>query len=166
MKQKLLLVITVAFLFAACNNEKKAEEKTDKTADGTTKNEPYTMPDSATIMKAMMEYGTPGDMHKMMASWDGTWTGDITMWEKPGSPPTTSTGTAVYKMVLNGLYQESIHTGNMMGMPFEGHSILAFDNAKKMFINTWIDNFGSGMMIMKGTWDSTTKTMTLTGTGY
>ena len=165
MKQRLLLLITVAFLFAACNNEKKEEVKTAK-ADSTTKNEPYTMPDSATMMKAMMEYGTPGDIHKMMASWEGTWTGEITMWEKAGSAPTTSTGTAVNKMVLNGLYQESIHTGNMMGMPFEGHSTLAYDNAKKIFINTWIDNFGSGMMIMQGTWDAATKTMTLTGSSY
>ncbi len=165
MKQRLLLLITVAFLFAACNNEKKGEEKTEKT-ESVTKNEPYTMPDSATMMKAFMEYGTPGDMHKLMASWEGTWTGDITMWETPGSAPTTATGTAVNKMVLNGLYQESIHTGNMMGMPFEGHSTLAYDNAKKMFINTWIDNFGSGMMVMTGTWDEATKSMTLTGTGY
>jgi hypothetical protein len=166
MKQKLLLVIAVAFLFAACNNEKKEDSKTEKSKDSTPKNEPYTMPDSATMMKAMMEYGTPGDMHKMMASWDGTWNGEITMWEKPGAPPTSSTGTAVCKTVLNGLYQESVHTGNMMGMPFEGHSTLAYDNAKKMFINTWIDNFGSGIMIMKGTWDAATNSMTLTGTSY
>ena len=72
MKQKLLLVIAVAFLFTACNNEKKEDGKTEKSKDSITKNEPYTMPDSATMMKAMMEYGTPGDMHKMMASWDGT----------------------------------------------------------------------------------------------
>lgn len=165
MKQKLLLLISVAFLFAACNNSKKDDDKTDKT-DTTGKTGTYTMPDSATMMKNWQDYMTPGDMHKMMASWDGTWDGEITMWEKPGAPPTTSTGVAVNKMVLNGLYQESTHTGNMMGMPFEGHSTLAYDNAKKMFINTWIDNMGTGMMIMKGTWDAATNSLTLTGTAY
>ena len=166
MKQKLLLLISVAFLFAACNNSKKDDGKTDKTTDSTGKTETYTMPDSATMMKNWQEYMTPGDMHKMMASWDGTWTGQITMWEKPDAPPTTSTGTAVNKMVMNGLYQESTHTGDMMGMPFEGHSTLAYDNAKKMFINTWIDNMGTGIMIMKGTWDAATNSMTMTGTTY
>ena len=40
--------------------------------------------------KNWMTYMTPGDMHKMMASWDGEWTETITMWMDPEAPPTKS----------------------------------------------------------------------------
>lgn len=122
-----------------------------------------TMPDSATMMKNWQMCMTPGDMHKMMASWDGNWTTEMTMWEKPGAPPTMSTGTTVNKMVLGGRYQESHTIGTMMGMPFEGRGTLAYDNAKKIFENSWIDNMGTGVMYISGPWDATTKSCTLTG---
>ena len=121
------------------------------------------MPDSATMMKNWMNYMTPSKEHKMMASWDGTWTGEVTMWMTPGQPPIQSTTTAINKMVLGGRYQQASFTGNMMGMPFEGMSTLAFDNGKKQFVSTWIDNMGTGMMIGTGKWDDATKSITLKG---
>jgi hypothetical protein len=84
----------------------------------------------------------------------------------PGATPTSSTGTTENKMVLGGRYQESIHKGNMEGMPFEGHSLLGYDNAKKIFQNTWVDNMGTGIMLMEGKWDEATKSITLTGKSY
>ena len=32
------------------------------------------------------------------------------------------------------------------------------------FVNTWIDNFGTGMMYMTGSWDEKSKVISLTGT--
>jgi hypothetical protein len=51
-----------------------------------------------------------------------------------------------------------------MGMPFEGIATVGYDNAKKVFVSTWIDNMGTGLMKTSGPWDEATKTMTLTGT--
>jgi hypothetical protein len=51
----------------------------------------------------------------------------------------------------------------MMGMPFNGRSIVAYDIHKNEFMNTWIDNMGSGIMYLKGPWDEATKTITLKG---
>lgn len=114
-------------------------------------------------MKSWMEYMTPGDVHKMMASWDGTWNGDVTMWMAPGTEPMKSTATATSKMAMGGRYQISEHTGSFNGMPFEGKSILAYDNIKKVFESIWIDNMGTGIMHISGPWDAATKTITLTG---
>jgi len=169
MKQITLTICAAAMLLVACNNKKKTDEaKTSptetKTEESVTKNEPMTMPDSATMMKNWQEYMTPGDVHKMMAKWDGTWTGDVTMWMYEGAPEQKSTSTAVNKMVLNGLYQQSTHTGDMMGMPFNGLSTVAYDIHKKEFVSTWIDNMGSGIMMMKGPWDEATKTINMKGT--
>lgn len=106
---------------------------------------------------------TPGDMHKMIASWDGTWNGDVTMWMDPGAPPTKSTAVAQNKMIFGGRYQQSTHKGSFNGMPFEGISTLGYDNAKKVFVNTWVDNMGTGMMYLEGTWDEASKTINFKG---
>jgi Protein of unknown function (DUF1579) len=117
----------------------------------------------ANAMKAWQDYMTPGDVHKMLASFDGEWNEDITMWMDPKAPPQKSTSTCTNKMILGGRYQESKHTGNMMGMPFEGIGTLAWDNSKKMFVSTWVDNMGTGIMYMEGNWDANKKTMELRG---
>jgi hypothetical protein len=115
------------------------------------------------MMKAWMSYMTPGDVHKMLAKDDGEWKGEITLWTAPGAPPTKSTATAVNRMIMGGRYQESKHTGNFMGMPFEGYSLVGYDNAKKVFVTSWIDNMGTGMMFLEGKWDDKTKTIHFTG---
>jgi Protein of unknown function (DUF1579) len=169
MKRITLALCAAVLFFAACNNKKDGDKKenssdTASKKEDPKKDEPMAMPDSATMMKNWQDYMTPGDVHKMMAKWDGTWSGEVSMWMFPGDPEQKSTSTAVNKMVLNGLYQQSTHTGNMMGMPFNGMSTVAYDIHKKEFMSTWIDNMGSGIMLLKGPWDEATKTITLKGT--
>lgn len=171
MKQKLLAVFAAAFLFASCGSGEKKDdnkpaeekEKQEEKKPEEKKPEAAAMPDSATMMKNWQEYMTPGDMHKMLAKSDGQWNGDVTMWMYPGAPEQKSKSTAVNKMIMNGLYQESSHTGDMMGMPFNGKSIVGYDNHLKEFISTWVDNMGSGIMVLRGPWDEATKTITLKG---
>lgn len=115
------------------------------------------------MMKAWQAYMTPGNVHQMIAKDDGAWDEDITMWMAPGAPPTTSKATCENTMIMGGRYQKSLHKGTMMGMPFEGMSILGYDNSKKMFVNSWIDNFGTGMMYLEGTWDDASKSITFKG---
>jgi hypothetical protein len=114
-------------------------------------------------MKAMMAYSTPGDIHKMLAKTVGVWTATVTMWMQPGAPPTTSAAEASNEMILGGRYLQSKNTGNFAGMPFEGVSILGYDNAKKMFVNSWIDNMGTGMMFLTGNWEPSTQSILLSG---
>lgn len=114
-------------------------------------------------IKAWVDYMTPGDMHKMVASWDGAWEGEVIMWMAPGAPPSKNTATMTNKMALGGRYQLSNYSGSFEGMPFEGMSILCYDNIKKVFESVWIDNMGTGVMHLQGPWDAATKTMTLTG---
>ena len=166
MKRTTLTLCAAALLLFACNNEKKADEVKTQTPSSETKmddKETMAMPDSATMMKNWQDYMTPGDVHKMMAKWDGTWNGEVTMWMYPGAPEQKSTSTTVNKMIMNGLYQQNVHTGTMMDMPFNGIGTLAYDIHKKEFMSTWIDNMGSGIMMMKGTWDDATKTITFKG---
>lgn len=123
----------------------------------------FAQQDSAAMMKAWMEYMTPGPAHQKMAQADGEWTADMTFWEKPDAPPTKSSGTCVNKMILGGRYCESRYTAEMMGSPFEGIGIMAYDNTRKAFINTWIDNMGTGIMILEGKWNEADNALELSG---
>ena len=116
----------------------------------------------AEMMAAWENWMKPGDMHAWMAKSDGTWSGDVNTYFDPSNPE-KSKATMTSRMVFNGLYQITEYKGNMMGMPFEGMGTLAYDNAKKEFINTWIDNMGSGLMILTGHYDKATKTLHLKG---
>lgn len=174
MKQKLLAICAAAFLFASCGDEKTAGESTNKDSSGkdtkmekmddNSKKEQAWIPiDSNMMNKGWAEAMKVGEPHKMLAKSNGTWTGDVTMWMANGAPPMTSKTTAVNSMVFNGLYQQSKHTGDMMGQKFEGMSTVAYDNTEKKFVSTWIDNMGSGIMVMSGNWDDATKSINMTG---
>jgi hypothetical protein len=117
-------------------------------------------------MKAWQDYMTPGDVHKMMAKDTGDWKEDVTFWMKPGDAPNTSTATAHTEMMMGGRYQQTKINGDMMGMPFEGFSLLGYDNAKKIFTSTWMDNFGTGTTTLTGPWDAASKSIMLSGTEF
>ena len=113
--------------------------------------------------KAYIAYATPGDVHKMLAKSAGSWTAAVTMWMGPGAQAQTSTAESTNEMIMGGRYLRSVNKGNMMGMPFEGEGITGYDNAKKVFVNSWVDNMGTGIMSMSGPWDEATKSITYTG---
>jgi Protein of unknown function (DUF1579) len=114
-------------------------------------------------MKAFMNYMTPGPIQQMMAKSVGTWTGAVTMWMQPGAPPTTSTLETNNEMILGGRYLQGLHKGSMMGMPFEGIGTTGYDNARKIFVSSWVDNMGTGLLYMEGNWDENAKTINLSG---
>jgi len=156
-KTTLLLPLLVAGMLS-CNNT-PTENNNPPKADSTPvaaepakeKAPPPPSMDSATMMKKMQEYGTPGEMHKMLAAATGTWDAEVTSWMDPAKPPTKSKATSVNKMIMNGLYQQSTFKGDMMGMPFEGMSMVGYDNTRKVFTSTWVDNMSSGIMYLEGT---------------
>jgi hypothetical protein len=73
---------------------------------------------------------------------------------------------------MNGRYVIGDHTGSMK-MPgadgkmkdftFKGMSTDGYDNVKQKFTSSWMDNMGTGIMTMEGTYDPATKTFTYTG---
>lgn len=114
-------------------------------------------------MKAWKEYMTPGDVHKMIAAADGEWKETISMWMDASTPPTETVSSTTNEMILGGRYQLSKTKGTMMGMPFEGMSLLGYDNTKKIFTSTWVDNFGTGTITLEGVWKDATKSIEFKG---
>jgi hypothetical protein len=168
MKRLTLTICAAAVLLYACNNDAKTESATDSskatTSETTKKEEAWVPVDNAKAMQDMMAAGTPGKMHEMLASWSGTWEGDMQMWMGKDSAAMSTKAKAVSKMVMGNRYQESVHTGTLPWGPFEGHGTMAYDNTNQQFVSTWIDNMSTQVMILKGNWDEGSKTLTLTGT--
>lgn len=116
-------------------------------------------------MQKWMEYMTPGKEHQEMAMMDGEWVYTSKMWMDPSAPPIESSGTASCEMLMGERYSKMTVKGNIMGMDFTGESITAFDNAKKVWMSTWIDNFGTGILYMEGKYDDATKKYIYRGKG-
>jgi hypothetical protein len=80
-------------------------------------------------------------------------------------------GKTVRKPIMGGRYVQADHDGKMqmpgpdgkmMDAPFKGMEIAGYDNAKKKFVSSWVDNMGTGIMQSEGTYDPATKTLTYT----
>jgi len=119
--------------------------------------------DQQAMMELWKKLAMPGEPHKLFAGLAGNWTTTTKEWMEPGKPPTESTGTAEMKMLLDGrfLYQE--YNSQMMGQPFSGIGIDAYDNMTKKYVTAWIDSMGTGIFMMEGTASADGKTITLKG---
>lgn len=115
----------------------------------------------AEMMKKWMEYMTPGNEHKAMEYFVGEWMGDMKMWQVPGQPPQEEKTNSKFELIMDGRYLIGEHSGQFMGMPFQGRSTQAYSNLTKQIQHTWIDNFGTGIWITSGKSDG--KVTTLTG---
>lgn len=115
------------------------------------------------MQKAWMAYMMPTEMHQMLAKGEGKWDIKSQFWMDPSAPPEESTGTCENKMIMGGRYLEGVQTMSVMGMPMTGRSVMGFDNAKQVFVSTWIDNMGTGIAMCSGKWDENTKSIMMTG---
>jgi hypothetical protein len=162
-----LILGTVLFFSVSLFAQDKNIKKAPATKQTSTKPAP-TQEDIANQaqaqQKAWMDYSTPGPMQKMLASQNGNWHESLVFWMAPGAPETKAESDCNNHMILGDRYQESTHRGMMMNMPFEGRSIIGYDNAKKMFQSSWIDNMGTGILFCEGAYDEATKSVTFRGT--
>ena len=119
-------------------------------------------PDEKAQMEAMVKAGTPGDQHKKLEHFVGTWDAKVTMWDKPGAPPKESAGTSETKSVLGGRFVEEHFDGTFMDQPFSGMGITGYDNVRKKYVSTWADTMSTGVMVSTGTADKGGKSMAFT----
>jgi hypothetical protein len=108
----------------------------------------------------------PTKEHKELESEVGTWDATVKTWIDPSGDPMESKGVETNKLMPGGLWLLSEFKGDFGGMAFEGRGQTGYDPHKKKFIGTWIDSMTNGMMVMEGTYDEKSHTMTFTGTMF
>ena len=106
--------------------------------------------DEAAMRAMWQEAMTPADGHRRLEPMIGSWNAKMTFWMAPGTPPQSSEGTSEHRWVLGGRYLEQAYTGTSMGMPFEGLGYTGYDNCRRKYVGTWMDNFGTGIMFTTG----------------
>ena len=158
---KPLLTLLTAIALPVLAQDQKPSTDSSKTSDK--------KPTDAEISAMMMEMASPGENHKILQTGAGTWSYTVKWWMSPEAPPSVSTGTTVTRAVMGGRYIVSEHTskmqvpgadGKLTEMEFKGMGVEGYDNVKKKFVASWIDNMGTGIMQMEGTYDPTAKTLT------
>jgi hypothetical protein len=146
----LILALTLTVSNDAFSQEKKKSGKK--------------MPSEEEMMKRWQESMTPGAEHKMLEESVGTWDAEVKIWMKgPDGEATVSTGTSENKMILGGRYLQQDFTGEMMGQPFVGTGLTGYDNVKKKYVGTWVDNMSTGLATMEGVTDKDGKSVTMWG---
>ena len=127
--------------------------------------------DMQKMMQQMAEMSKVNENHKLLASFDGNWDYTIKFWMNPdpNAPPQESTGTATRKTIMDGRYvtmdvsgtmQMPGADGKMKDVQFQGMGTEGYDNVKKKFVASWIDNMGTGIEFSEGKYDPATKTFT------
>jgi len=159
MNAKTMVYLVLGVLAGTAALPAKSQTSTNQTSD-------------SEMMATMMAMAKPGDNHKQFESMAGEWTYTVKWWMNPQMPPSESTGTTVSKLVMGGRYLISNHTGKismpgadgkMAEVVFEGMAIEGYDNAKKKYVSSWIDNMGTGIENSEGTYDAAAKTLTYIG---
>jgi len=113
--------------------------------------QPKMSPEEKAQMDAMMKASTPGDAHKKLSAMVGTWDAVVKMYPmQPGAPVQQSTATSESKWVLGGRWVQEMVTGSFMGMPFNGIGYTGYDNVRKQYTGTWMDNMSTSTMISTG----------------
>lgn len=150
--------------FAQDKDKEKEKHKDQKAAQSG-------QPNEADMMAMMMEMAKPGENHKMLAQIVGNWTYKVKSWMSPdpNTPPMESSGTSVTREILGGRFFVSDHTGKFqmpggpdgkpIDMDFKGMSVEGYDNVKKKFVASWVDNMGTGIMSLEGDYDPATKSI-------
>jgi hypothetical protein len=134
---------------------------------------PTGQPNPQEMMKQMMAMSKLNENHKLLADMNGSWNYSIKMWMNPdpNAKPQESKGTATRKSAMGGRYftmdvtgklQMPGEDGKMKDMQFKGMALEGYDNVKKKFVSSWIDNMGTGIQYSEGTYDPATKTFTFT----
>ena len=156
--------------FASAAGPKKKDTAKTETKTTETKAEPAKdkTPSQEEMMAAMMKLAAPGPEHAALNPLAGSWKTTVKSFMGPAGPmpqPQVTEGTCDRNWMMGGRYLVSNYKGNFNGMPFEGMEVLGYDNMKKQYVSSWMDNMGTGIMQSTGSaMDPATKSFTLTGT--
>jgi hypothetical protein len=176
MKTFMPLITIVFATLLATSSFAQSPGTSSTTGSGPDAAQPATVtgqPNPQEMMKQMIELSKLNENHKLLSSLDGNWTFAIKMWMNPdpNAPPQESKGTATRKTVMGGRYvmmdvtgkmQMPGENGKMKDVQFKGMGLEGYDNVKKKFVASWVDNMGTGIEFSEGTYDPATKTLTYT----
>ncbi|MCC7294010.1 MAG: DUF1579 domain-containing protein [Phycisphaerales bacterium] len=182
----LLMMVAMVWAMPALAQDKKPEEKKPAEKKPAEKQPPEKKPDAGkpaggekdagdkgaggqeggmdpAMMEAWMKSATPGPHHDHLKQMVGEWNVAGKFRMAPDQPWEESKSTCKAELVLGGRFFVQHVVGEpspSMPMPFEGIGYMGYDNDKQKYVSTWMDNYGTMIMIGEGTCDGSGKTIT------
>jgi len=120
-------------------------------------------PNMQEMMKKWMEAAAPGPGHKYLDQFVGKWDVVVRAWMDVGKPPMESKGTCDARWIMDGRFVYTEMTGQLMGMPFKGVDLIGYDNYKKRYVISHVDNMGTSISTGEGKLDLSKQVMTAFG---
>ncbi len=114
-------------------------------------------------MKKMEAAGTPGPAHKALEPLIGNWKAEVKCWKDGAGEAHVSQGTAKTTWILQGRFLQEDFSGEMMGKPFKGLTLLGYDNTKQTYNLVWLADTQTSIFTSEGKGDSGNKVITLEG---
>ena len=133
-----LALVSIIFLSAVSVSAQQEADMPDMT------------PEMETEMMAWMQLAQPGEHHKHLAPFVGSWKGDVTMWMGPGAEPMKEQSLAEVEWIMGGRYLQWKQTGEFGGMPYESLVIEGYNNGDKRYEAMGMDNFGTLILFFTG----------------
>lgn len=115
------------------------------------------------MMKKWMEVASPGPGHKHLDQFVGKWDTHMKMWMGPNTTPMETKGTAETRWVFDGRFLLEEGSSEWMNMPHRGMLFIGYDNFKKKYVITFLDNMSTAIHSALGDYDEQKKVMTLLG---
>ncbi|MEQ1632439.1 MAG: DUF1579 family protein [Planctomycetota bacterium] len=118
-------------------------------------------------MKEMMakaaKFTQPGPLHKELEKFVGTWTTG-SAFVMGGNKTPASPGTMTFRWLMEGRWLACEWKGTLMGRPYESFWLLGYDNFKKSFVITTVQNMDTAMLRSEGDLTQDGKTLITWGT--
>ena len=105
------------------------------------------------MMAGMMKLSTPNEHHAELMETVGNWTAKTSFVMDPAAPPTEGPASMTVKSLLDGRHVMSHFKMDFMGQPFEGYSIMGYDNAHDEYNSVWMDSMSTKITYMTGNKD-------------
>lgn len=105
------------------------------------------------MMAGMMALGTPNEHHAELMETVGSWTAKTSFIMDPDAPPAEGPASMTVKSLLDGRHVMSHFKMDFAGQPFEGYSIMGYDNAHGEYNSVWIDSMSTKITHMTGNKD-------------
>ena len=150
----LMLAALTLFARPALADDKTAAKEKDAKAAA---------PEQEEMMKKWMAVATPGPEHKALEALVGDWDVASRWWMAPGAPPEESKGTSKVRSILGGRFVQEDYSGQFMGKPLNGLGLTGYDNFKKRYASSWVDDSGTAMYTSTGKAAADGKSFTFTG---
>lgn len=105
--------------------------------------------DMAEMMQRAKQFTQPGENHKLLARFLGTWDTELRI-TMPGAQAPADKGSATFSWLMEGRWLKMESQGTMMGMPSQTFMILGYDNFKMSYVTTSVSSVDTALTTSEG----------------